>query len=491
VSAEEDDRLNEPEEAAVLKNPAMFPSFLPCLVVALVVLLIGTSTAHAQSTFYVRAGAGANGNGTDWNNAFPALPTSLTRGSTYYIAAGTYGGYTFDDAASGTSLITIKKATASDHGTAIGWQAGYTSQAIFTNTLAFITSNYVFDGQIRNADWRTGYGFKVDVSGAGGNYGIQIGIPFNTNVSNITIRYTEVQGTGSQGPLQDRGIIAAMGTSQGSSNITISYGYVHDQGNCNFHMFRTQNLTIEYTWIARNHSDPVNHAEGIAAPEGVSNFIFRYNVMEDIEGTAYIATPTGDHPACAGTTQSNWYIYGNVFVKPTNPKRSATGNGVIYVFDANHTGDFFVYNNTIVGVDNGFVGFEAAATSRGCAQSASIRNNLWYNVGSTVSPTTSVANLTWTHNAYFNTATSDTNANRQVAGTNPLVNVPAYDFRLAVATSSGVSLAAPYNTDSCGSTRGGDGVWDRGAFEFPSASTCVSSPPPNSPAAPTNLHIVN
>jgi parallel beta-helix repeat protein len=58
---------------------------------------------------YVRAGAIGNGTGSDWTNAITQLPATLTRGYTYYIADGSYGSYTFDDAVSGTQVITLKK----------------------------------------------------------------------------------------------------------------------------------------------------------------------------------------------------------------------------------------------------------------------------------------------------------------------------------------------------------------------------------------------
>lgn len=67
---------------------------------------------------------GGSGDGSAWNNAWDDLPATLTRGDTYYIGDGTYGGYTFNDAVSGTDIIYIKKATAGDHGTETGWSRG-------------------------------------------------------------------------------------------------------------------------------------------------------------------------------------------------------------------------------------------------------------------------------------------------------------------------------------------------------------------------------
>jgi hypothetical protein len=438
-----------------------------------IAVVLSASAAHAQ-TYYVRSGAG--GNGSDWTNAYPSLPQSLVRGATYYLAAGSYTGYTFDDAPAGSTLITIKKATAADHGTSTGWLASYANQAIFTGTLDFRTSYFIIDGQTRNSDWRSGYGLKIQ---AGGNHAVKLGIPFQTSVSDITLRYVEIQGSGDRSDTyNDRGIASALG----SSNLTVSHSYIHDQGECNLHLLRNTNVTIEYTWIARNHSSPAVHAEGIAAPEGTSNFVFRYNVMEDIEGTAYIATPTGDHPACNGTLQRDWYIYGNVFMRrPTSSM--ATGNGVVYVFDHRHTGDFLFYNNSIINVENGFVGFESLAASAGCGDSMRVQNNLWFNARYSMTPTQKVTDLTWSHNAYFATSTTDSDPNRQVGSQTPFANWTAYDFGLAFATTRGVSLPTPYNLDWFGSVRGVDGSWDRGALEL------GGSPIP-APAAPTSLRIV-
>ncbi|MGZ3806381.1 MAG: hypothetical protein ACXVB4_19375, partial [Pseudobdellovibrionaceae bacterium] len=96
-------------------------------------LLSAFTSLSLAATLYVRPGASGNNSGSDWSNAYNGLPSSLTRGNTYYLAPGNYGDHTFNDANSGTSLITLKKATAADHGTESGWSSTYgTGQAIFT-----------------------------------------------------------------------------------------------------------------------------------------------------------------------------------------------------------------------------------------------------------------------------------------------------------------------------------------------------------------------
>ena len=87
--------------------------------------LVNVSAISDAATRHVRIGATGKNDGSDWVNAHSALPSVLVRGDTYYLADGSYGGYTFDDANSGTTAITIKKATVSDHGTDVGWSSSY------------------------------------------------------------------------------------------------------------------------------------------------------------------------------------------------------------------------------------------------------------------------------------------------------------------------------------------------------------------------------
>ena len=111
-----------------------------------IILLLAVMPGWAAD-HYVRAGATGNASGSDWSNAYTALPATLQRGTTYYVASGSYPAHTFNDPESGTSLITIKKASAQDHGTDVGWQAGYgTGQAVFAYNLLFNSGYYVLDG---------------------------------------------------------------------------------------------------------------------------------------------------------------------------------------------------------------------------------------------------------------------------------------------------------------------------------------------------------
>jgi hypothetical protein len=41
----------------------------------------------------------------------------------------------------------------------------------------------------------------------------------------------------------------------------------------------------------------------------------------------------------------------------------------------------------------------------------------------------------------------------------------------------GASLSSPYNTDFAGNTRGADGTWERGAYEFNTTDPPKPDPP--------------
>ena len=103
------------------------------------------SACSTEARYVLPGGSGAR-TGTDWANALGGLPGTLERGTTYWLGAGSYGSYTFDDAASGDRGITLRKATAEAHGTDTGWSAAYANgQAVF-GPLDLSGSRYTLDG---------------------------------------------------------------------------------------------------------------------------------------------------------------------------------------------------------------------------------------------------------------------------------------------------------------------------------------------------------
>jgi hypothetical protein len=129
---------------------------------------------------YVRPEGGGAEDGSSWGNAFRGLPTVLERGVVYWVSAGDYGSYTFDDGARGQSDITVRKATARAHGSDAGWNARYgNGQAVF-GPLRFKSSRYTVDGGEPN-------GLKT-VGQMGTEAVVQI------DGSHIVLRHVEIDG---------------------------------------------------------------------------------------------------------------------------------------------------------------------------------------------------------------------------------------------------------------------------------------------------------
>lgn len=458
-------------------------------VLALLFFLVMLTPSARAATRYVRAGS--NGSGGDWNSATGCLPANLVRGDTYYVASGNYGScglYVFDDPVSGTLVITIKKATLTDHGTETGWQISFASgQAIF-QPWTIQSDNYVIDGQSRSS-LEGGHGIKIlNRSGSGApferNFALMLGTGAFTFIPvparNITLRFVEVEGSGDRtGTHSDRGVWIQ----QGARNVLIQQCSIHDIGEVPLLFDGSQDTVFEDSWLARNQSTPSFHSEGIAmragGPTGVQNLTIRNNLFEDIEGTAFIATPNNFIAAIA----RDIYIYGNVFMRSVaNPKgQSGVGDGIISFFDVTVQGDVFILNNSIVNIR------QNAGASRFNIQmfpplanlgNVRIQNNVWYRSEAMSNSNTGCSTCqtyVYTHNAYFDTpAANDLDSNRQNSTGDPFVDSANKNFRLRNATNNGVSQASPFNLDFRAIIRGVDGTWDRGAFEF-----AIPTPPPN------------
>ena len=439
------------------------------------ILITGLTPSISQSaTQYIRAGATGNNSGSDWTNAYTTLPAKLVRGNTYYLADGNYGSYVFDDPSTGTTLITIKKAIASDHGTDVGWDASYgVGQAVFSDWQIY-TDYYTFDGQNRNTDWRTGGVNQYGIST--GNTRLDNGA--GTGGNNLNFRYIDIHGGGRDTGYGDDVIYGLTG----NSNITFQYCALRDSGRTIFLMRGNwQNLTVDHSYLARNTSTPVNHGEMLSMTDS-TNVTFSNNAIEDIEGTAVFA-------GLNNGVANNWKIYGNTFLH-TNAYIADTGRvpghnwgiaGIVFCAnDAsqnNTCSNFLTYNNTIVNIQGTYSGIIIQQGTGNITE-----NNIFYN---SVRTGGMAGTTGW--NWYYNTVQDgDSSGTKQICSSNCnlFVDSTNRDFRLASATTAGTTLPSPFDVDPNLITRGSDGTWDRGAFEYSRAGT------PGTLSPPSNVHIV-
>jgi hypothetical protein len=315
---------------------------------AAICLCFAAANALGANHFVTVSGSGSK-TGADWNNAWAGKPASYVRGDTYYFSAGSYSALTLSTAGSGTTVITLKGATAADHGTDTGWSSSMAGQALFTGQTTINSPYWVINGQTRGADWRSGYTMKfwntsIDNVSA---------ITLNSGADNVSLSYLEVEGTA--GNVQSStGEDYCVG--QGGNvvnNLYIGYSYLHDSGNSQIDVNygNGDGITVEYCYIYRNHlNNNGEHDEAIAS--SMSDMVIRFNIFGDIMWTAFIANATG-----YTGNMANWSIYGNVFYWDSlfqNASYAFVGNGVVglpsNVSGGALTGIYYFYNNTIVGI---------------------------------------------------------------------------------------------------------------------------------------------
>jgi hypothetical protein len=494
-------------------------AFLSCPVLAW-----ATACDVPTSTCYVRAGATGIADGSDWTNAYTALPATLIRGDTYLMASGTYPAYFADTANSGTTVITIQAATVASHGTAVGWLNSYATDvsgpAVFNAGTGGIGLYFNYSSDYWVVTGNNGYaGFgcaagggpcnlKIDGSSStaaeadnlglceGGNYG------WPSCPHDITVSYLEIQGAGfaKADVVWDNNIHddSNGGTSSngGGSNFTLSHLYIHGSSGVPVFTERATNIIFDHCYTTGNVSTNSNHGEGFA-DQASSNVTISNNLWEDQEGSGFIVEL--DRGGCqAVCTANNWQIYGNLFYYDngntrscqTGPCNTGIGDGVIACINALICTNWLIYQNDMVNMIGNNAGLCEDCTSEGnVAATWTVKNNLWWSNKTGGIPMgagyeqCSTCTVTEDYNSIlgYNTGTLDTTF---FTGAHDvlLVSTPTSPFVLWTANppnfhltgenaywNNGLTLGAPYNVDPDGVSRGLDGQWDRGTFEYLSA----------------------
>jgi hypothetical protein len=433
-----------------------------------------------SATHYVRSGATGANNGSDWNNAWTSLPTTFVRGDTYYIADGTYQGRTFNTAVSGTTYIYIKKATASDHGTNVGWDPSYgDGVAIFTSGIVFGSSYWDFNGQVGSG--MSGHGFKIVMPNVKGARGIR----FSAALTNVIIRHTEIDGSAGKTQQSHDGI-SSEGVS-GVDFIMLRNVWVHDVGRVTLYGFSAKNWTVEYSVFQRPGANDGQHSEIWSCHAGAGtrypdDWIVRYNIFTDPISTGGVMT-----------SGYRWKVYGNVFTG-TKKEASFCGNGIFGGWSSGPGGNHLIYNNTFVNLGTSSNNCGKLFSVAGGSGSV-VKNNLFFNVANF----TNYAS-TKSHNAFGNMVNpgessqqllSNKGSDVFVSYSSPYWQSLTDDLRLRAATTEGDStIGSEYNTDYYNITRGADGLWDRGAYKYTTSVASPSTSTGKTPGPPSGISII-
>jgi len=395
------------------------------------------------------------GNGTTWTDAYSGWPASYVRGAVYYLADGTYPGAAFKTAAQASQLITLKKATLQDHGTSTGWNDNLgAGQAFISDALSFTSPYWVLDGQMRNPDWKTGYGIKIDASAS---KGIRMD---SDSANNLTIRWVEIEGRGPDGagsPAND-GIYST----RLAHNCIVDSCYIHNFGRCFVLVRNADNWLFQSNRFELNEDLSTQHAEGFSCGDiGIETdgWTIRYNRFVDVDGVGLIVA-TGD----------NWKIYGNTGWETGDNPWVDLNNGVFGTWSAAgyHANNWQIYNNTFYRI-----GVKSGITLKTGSTGSVAKNNLWHSCGEV-----SNNGVAMDSNYYWNnTSVTSGGTNIQNGTSDIFVDAAGFDLRLAYATKPGeAGIGAEFGLDPLGELRGQGTGWDRGAFEFVAAPTPTATP---------------
>jgi hypothetical protein len=333
-------------------------------------------------------------------------------------------------------------------------------------------------------------GSQIAITGVSGGSGFNLAqavVTGNPTASSITYNSPGCSGSGTGGTIDgvyNFGVFPIFQYSV-AGNIVIRYCSIHDTNNPMHLRDGSTSHLFEYNFVGRWFGNSTFHSEAFSwqgcVGSGFTGTTIRYNYLLDGESSGVFVPLNG---AC----MSELDIYGNVVANTSgNPYlRSGYGDGV---FDCiNHTAgttctNVQIYNNTFANIKGTSPGKSGVQVETGISNSTwRVEDNLWYNddpmgmspgMGTedynTLLNTSQVggAGLTGAHDFSITGATDPFNAD---TATKPVIT----GFELKSETvdahlNDGVSTASFFpadETDYNRKTRGSDGTWERGAFEF-------------------------
>lgn len=427
------------------------------------------------------------------------LPSSLVRGDVYYLADGSYSGYTFSTANSGTTRIVIKKAQAYDYGQSAqgcsndlsaGWNAASlgSGQATFSSFNGGPTQGYVTldgNGTSKGSGCGTAATAKAPAQDCGIKFAVSVGSTGPMNIgqngqrsAGWTIRYVETQGAGdaNNSSSTEENHIRCAG---GCDGLIVEHVWFYNSG-CNFIKLPwTTSATFRDSYFKQNLSSSGCHGQFYLSEVDTQNVSFYNNVIQDIQGTGMWVIVTGGQA-------NNYNIYNNAIFRTQGSSRPGFSNGFFACINSgSKCTNMNFFANSVANYTADSSGAAGIRSENNNGSSYSWQNNLFYNT-SNIGFNLNGASFAEDHNSWLNSG-SPRSGSSDVTITsgapNPYTAWATADFHLVgqnAAWQNGATLPAPYNSDKGGSTRPGfDGYWDRGAYEFAGVQSTLPSPPSN------------
>ncbi|MEZ0391078.1 MAG: Ig-like domain-containing protein [Pseudobdellovibrionaceae bacterium] len=253
------------------------------------VIFSAISAQAFAADFFVRPGG--TGNGSSWSTA-AGSPSSAPSGSTVYVAGGSYRSWSLN----GKTNLTVRRATASSHGSDTGWQASYDSQvqvggdgAVGCIQIQSGANAVTVDGVVKNGIWARGCLHGIRAS-----------------ANNITLRYLELGDAGSMKNGED-------GIQGDGDNLLVEHCNIHDNDDRETHgdgvqWFAGNNVTFRYN-IFKNNGQQMMLTETVWGNDYINNLQIYYNVFYNRGGAHY----NGISKKLCPQAGQYWYIYNNTF----------------------------------------------------------------------------------------------------------------------------------------------------------------------------------
>jgi hypothetical protein len=121
-----------------------------------------------------------------------------------------------------------------------------------------------------------------------------------------------------------------------------------------------------------------------------------------------------------------------------------------------------VYNNTFFNIAGYNCGIYLCENGQGPYSENTVYNNIWMDCCPIIPTGLSDSD----YNDYYHMGEVTGGPHDGLLTGDPFAAAADGDFQLAGATQAGTPLEAPYDRDMYGNTRGMDGNWDRGAYEY-------------------------
>jgi hypothetical protein len=435
------------------------------------------------TNWYVRPAATGANNGADWNNAWSSSSinwSKVSAGDTVWLAGGSYNsGLSISASGAAGNTIKVYRVQKSDAvpAAAAGWNSSFDSQV----KLPGATGIYIPSNSHITVDGRVQYGILITIAISGG-YGIECG---SSGVTNSDLNFYNIDVLGPYASTNNPSGSEVIGWKISPSTSTLSnllFSHCRIRGISTGVHCLASNVTIEYCYIADIQSDNGSDHPDLLFCYPSPNMTWRYNTLGNcaVDGVFF---------AYGGA--QNLYFYGNVFFNtPNHHLWFDPGTGPTY-------GPVHIYNNVFQGPGTVPYAYGYCQLSSSPAGSQ-VYNNIFWNVMNNLQ----AAGVASDYNAYnyvtlngFEWPLGETHS--FTFSGDPFIDIPPNtepaatvgNFRLTPALQSifhrGIALTKDgfINKDMDGNTRGANGAWYVGAYEYETANPTPTPTPKPTPTA--------